>query len=427
MNILMLTNTYLPHVGGVARSVETFAQCYREKGHRVLIVAPRFEDMPEDKQHVVRVPAMLDLMGSGFSLPLPVPGFLTEALDAFRPDIVHSHHPYLLGMTAMRIARFNQLPIVFTHHTLYEEYTHYVAADAAAIRRFVAELATSYANLCDQVIAPSESLADLVQRRGVETPVEVIPTGVDVRSFGRGNRAGFRARYGIPADAFVVGHVGRLAREKNVEFLTEAVTAFLAMRPGTHFLVVGDGPMAEAMAALVEEAHLGPRAHFAGVAQGRTLIDGYHAADVFAFTSLTETQGMVLAEAMAAGVPVVGLDGPGVREVIHDGGNGRLLKSATAAEFATALDWVHHRSAEERESLRRTALETAEAFSVERTTTRALDVYGALLRTSRHDERQTQWDQLRELLRVEWEMMKGTAEAARFSLTVSQAEEEVLK
>lgn len=428
MNILMLTNTYLPHVGGVARSVETFAVAFRERGHRVLVVAPKFDGMPDIEQDVVRVPALLDLMGSGFSLPLPIPGLLSEALDAFRPNIVHSHHPYLLGMTAMRIARYHQLPLVFTHHTLYEEYTHYVAADAAAIRRFVAELATAYANLCEQVIAPSESLADLLRRRGVETSIEVIPTGVDVDGFSEGDGSALRARQGIPEEAFVVGHLGRLAPEKNVGYLAEAVAMFLHQTPQAHFLVVGNGPSAEEMTEILTRTGVAPRVHFAGVARGKQLTDAYHAMDAFAFTSQSETQGMVLTEAMAAGLPVVALDGPGVREVVSDGRNGRLLPSASpATEFAAAIDWIHDRPPTERSSLRREALKTADAFSVERTTKKALAVYSTQLSMAKHDQRQTQWEQLRELIKAEWEMMKGTAEAARFGFRLSQSDEQALK
>ncbi|MBS1220006.1 MAG: glycosyltransferase, partial [Proteobacteria bacterium] len=162
MNIVMLTNTFTPHVGGVARSVESFAEEYRKRGHRVLVVAPEFSDMPLEEVDVVRVPAIQNFNASDFSVALPVPSRLAETLDDFRPDIVHSQHPFLLGMTAVRIARYRQLPLVFTHHTLYEQYTHYVPGDSPALKRFVIELATRYANLCDQVFAPSESIRDLL-------------------------------------------------------------------------------------------------------------------------------------------------------------------------------------------------------------------------------------------------------------------------
>ncbi|HEY6131644.1 MAG TPA: glycosyltransferase, partial [Halioglobus sp.] len=139
MNIVMLSNTYAPHVSGVARSIEAFARQYRTFGHQVLIVAPEFNQHQSEKD-VVRIPAIQNFNGSDFSVVLPVTGLLGDTLDAFQPDIVHAHHPFLLGMTALRIARYRQLPLVFTHHTLYEQYTHYVPGDSPVLRRFAIQL-----------------------------------------------------------------------------------------------------------------------------------------------------------------------------------------------------------------------------------------------------------------------------------------------
>lgn len=221
MNILILTNTFTPHVGGVARSVAAFAEEYRKRGHRVLIVAPEFPGMPREEVDVVRVAAIRNFNASDFSVALPPLAGLGERLDDFRPDIVHSQHPFLLGMTALRIARYRQLPLVFTHHTLYEQYTHYVPADSPAMKRFAIDLATRYANLCDHVFAPSESIRKLLLKRGVTRPVTVVPTGVCPEHFAQGDGAGVRERMGIPASAFVVGHLGRLAPERIWNFSPE--------------------------------------------------------------------------------------------------------------------------------------------------------------------------------------------------------------
>ena len=146
MNILMMTNTCTPHVGGVARSVERFTSEYRRRGHRVLVVAPIFENMPSQEVDVVRIPAIQHFSGSDFSVVLPIPAFLISAVEAFEPDIVHSHHPFLVGGTALRIAHLHETPLVFTHHTMYEQYTHYVPGNSAVLKRFVIKLTTSYAN-----------------------------------------------------------------------------------------------------------------------------------------------------------------------------------------------------------------------------------------------------------------------------------------
>lgn len=425
MNIVMATNTYTPHVGGVARSVEAFTSEYRRRGHRVLVVAPEFPHMPAHERDVVRIPAIQNFNGSDFSVVLPVPGRLREALDRFAPEIVHAHHPYLLGMTALRIARYRNLPLVFTHHTRYEEYTHYVPLNSPLLKRFVIELATRYANLCDQVFAPSRSIAELLRSRGVTTPVAVVPTGVEITRFARGDGAGLRASLGIPQDAFVVGHVGRLAPEKNLHFLAEAVAAFLKTEPRARFLVVGKGPSDADIRSVFEAEGLAGRLHRAGILQPPRLADAYHAMDVFAFASKSETQGMVLTEAMAAGVAVVALDAPGVRDVVQDRHNGRLLEAETVTAFVQALAWVASRSPAQRHALRSAALATAQGFSLERTADLALGHYQALRSRApgAKAEADAEWERVLNLVKAQWKITKGLAEAAGVALGVAEPPE----
>ena len=322
MNILMVTNTYLPHVGGVAKSVESFTQAYRRRGHRVMVIAPEFENMPEDEEDVIRVPAIQNFNGSDFSVRLPIPGFVFASLDEFRPDIVHSHHPFLLGDTALLVAASFNAPLVFTHHTMYEQYTHYVPLDSPQLKRFVIQLSTGYANLSDQVIAPSQSIAEILKQRGVEKNIEAIPTGVDVTEFAQGNKERFRKKMEIPLKAKVIGHTGRLAPEKNLRFLAQAVTQIIRDQTEIHFLVVGEGPSKKEIQSIFENSGVTSNLHFSGSLNGQDLVDSYHAMDLFAFASKSETQGMVLVEAMAVGLPVVALDAPGARDVVIHQTNG---------------------------------------------------------------------------------------------------------
>jgi 1,2-diacylglycerol 3-alpha-glucosyltransferase len=418
MNILILTNTFTPHVGGVARSVTAFTEEYRKRGHRVLVVAPEFPDMPQHEVDVVRIPAIQNFNASDFSVVLPIHPSLSDTLDAFRPDIVHSQHPFLLGMTAVRIARHRGLPLVFTHHTLYERYTHYVPGDSPALKRFTIELATRYANLADQVFAPSESIRDLLQQRGVVTPIAVVPTGVRLAHFAQGDGAGFRRQMGIPQDAFVVGHLGRLAPEKNLEFLARAVADFLGNQPNAHFLVIGSGPSEAAMRDVFARAGLEARLHVAGILQQQALADALHAMDLFAFASTSETQGMVLTEAMAAALPVVALDAPGAREVVRDRHNGRLLPEATPAAFSAALQWVSALPSESLRELKQAALDTAEAFSMPRSADKALACYEALkpraVAESSGDD--SGWEELMTAIRTEWDILKSVAGAGDAAL-----------
>jgi glycosyltransferase involved in cell wall biosynthesis len=414
MNILILTNTFTPHVGGVARSVAAFTEEYRNRGHRVLVVAPEFHDMPHNEIDVVRIPAIQNFNASDFSVVLPIHPWLSDRINAFRPDIVHSQHPFLLGMTAVRIARHRALPLVFTHHTLYEQYTHYVPGDSPALKRFTIELATRYANLADQVFAPSESLRDLLLQRGVIKPIAVVPTGVRPEHFAHGDGAAVRKQMGIPEDAFVVGHLGRLAPEKNLEFLAQAVADFVTHQPHAHFLIIGTGPSESAVRDIFARTGLEARLHVAGVLQQQALTNALHAMDVFAFSSTSETQGMVLTEAMAAGLPVVALDASGAREVVRDRHNGRLLQEATRAAFSAALQWVVGLPADALRDLKQAARDTAEEYSMSRSADKALGCYEALKpgKSAGFGEQVGAWEEVMAAIKAEWDILKSMAGAS---------------
>lgn len=413
MRILMMTNTYAPHVGGVARSVSAYSQVYREMGHDVLVVAPAFDGMEEDEAGVIRIPAIQNFNGSDFSVVLSDSGLLTAAVEQFAPQIIHSHHPFLLGSTALRLATVRSLPLVFTHHTMYEQYTHYAPGDSNLLKRFVAALSTHYANLCDQVFAPSESIATVLAERGVRTPIEVVPTGVRKEAYTGGDGLGFRLAMGLPKDAFIVGHVGRLALEKNLLFLTRSVARFLKQLPQALFLVVGGGPCRKDMRAIMNEAGVGDRMVLTGVLDHPLLTSAYRAMDVFAFASKSETQGMVLTEAMAARVPVVALDAPGVREVVVDQRNGRLLHEESEEGMAAALGWCATLGRARYDRMRDEALTTAQAYSLEKCAARALPIYARLHRHAVEQiaEEQSLWDDAMRRIEAEWTVFRGIAES----------------
>jgi 1,2-diacylglycerol 3-alpha-glucosyltransferase len=414
VNIAMFTNTFIPHVGGVARSVQDFAQEFRRMGHRVLVVAPVFEGTPENEPGVLRIPAVQDFKGSDFSVPVPIPGRIARALATFHPDIVHSHHPFLLGDAALRAESAHSVPAVFTHHTRYEQYTHYVPGDSPTMKRFVIELVTGYCNLCDAVVAPSSTIASILAERGVKVPVDVIPTGVDTGRFSSGDGVRFREQAGIPPAAFVIGHVGRLAPEKNLLFLGEVVCTYLSENPNAHFLLVGDGPMKPELVELFRRQGLGDRLHTIGVLDRRSLVDAYCAMDVFAFASQSETQGMVLAEAMAAGTPVVAVDAPGVREIVRDGENGRLLPAEDPGGFVAALVWTARLSPEQREPLEQGMKRTAEEFSMHNTARKMLRLYERLIGSApgARSIEESPWEKARKKIKTQWEIMRIYGQAA---------------
>ncbi|HDS83810.1 MAG TPA: glycosyltransferase family 4 protein [Phycisphaerales bacterium] len=413
MNILMMTNTYLPHVGGVANSVSASTAELKKRGHRVIVVAPEYEQAADDEADVIRLPAIQHFNGSDFSVIVPIHGFLHHRLDKFKPDIVHSHHPFLVGSTAVRVAKKYDLPLVYTQHTMFEQYTHYVPVGYEKLKQFVVRLSTGYANMTDTVIAPSGSIADILRRRGVNRPIEVIPTGIDIHRFAAGDGQIFRQRQTIASDVPVVGHVGRLAPEKNLAFLCESVGAFLQQNPRARFVVVGYGPSEHTMKEIFVRLQVQDRIHWVGKLKGQQLAEAYHAMDVFAFSSKSETQGLVLAEAMACGVPVVALDAPGVREVVQDGVNGYLLSDENSLSFARAMEKYVNLSSEQKREFAAQARQTADAFSLDKCITKLLTVYRRLTEKSyaqRHKD-ESPWEKMIAHIKTEWDLLSNLTDA----------------
>jgi len=417
MNICMFTNTYLPHVGGVACSVALFAKDLQNLGHQVLVVAPVFPDelQEERQENILRVPAIQNFNGSDFSLRIAVPFKIANRIKEFQPDIIHSHHPYLLGDAALRTAWRRNIPLVFTHHTLYEKYTHYVPLDSNNLQRFVINLSTQYANLCNRVIAPSHSVAELIKERGVTTPIEEIPTGVDLDFFNHGQGERFLREQGIANQKPVIGHVGRLAPEKNLRYLAEAAALFLKNHQGT-FLVVGKGASEKEILNAFQSIRLDQKVMLVGEKTGRELSDAYSAMDLFLFASKTETQGMVLVEAMAAGQPVIAVDASGVREVVEDGQNGRLLREdASQEEFARAINGFVS-NPETAQKWRQGALKTAGSFARRKVANYLLQLYESVTNEyaakSRGADDLNAWDKILGGLKAEWALISQKAAAS---------------
>jgi len=413
MKIVHFTNTYLPHVGGVANSVRTIAERLRRDGHEVMVIAPEFEgddgkstEGPEGVR-IVRVKAIQDFNKSGFSWRIPGTGDVSPTLREFDPDLIHSHHPFLLGDTAVRFAYQHERPVVFTHHTRYDEYTHYLMKPNETLRRIATELAGRYEQLCDGVIAPSESIRDFIRGQAVDTPIEVIPTGIDPEKYSQGDGAAFREKHGIPAKARVAGHVGRLAPEKNLPYLARAGAEFLRWHDDARLLVVGDGDSAGEMRRIFEEERVQERVIMPGKLTGQALVNAYHAMDVFLFSSHTETQGMVIAEAMTAGKPVVALDASGVREVLRDGKNGFLLDSdAPAGALARATGRFFELADEERQKFSEAAVETAHAFSLETSHGKLIQLYEKVSRRHQNEGHTMEpWEEFLNRAEAEWELL----------------------
>lgn len=417
MKILMVTNTYFPIVGGLEKSIESFSAKFRQWGHEVIIAVPELEGMERNDQGIIQMPA-LHAGQSDFSLALPIFSALTKVVDSFQPDVIHTHHPFLMGEMALRLAARYAKPLVFTYHIMFDQYSHYLPVPSYLGKRFLVELAVGFANMSTRVIAPSESVRKILQQIGVQKYIHVVPTGVEIEAFAEGNGAKVRQALGISAQDWVLGYVGRLAPEKNLEFLADGVIPFMKANSKAHFVIAGKGPSQGLLEKLFLEAGLKERLHMQGVMQGKDLADCYHAMDAFVFASKSETQGMVLCEAMAAGVPVIALDAPGAREVVKDFENGRLLKRENKEEFQDALTWCFECDSHQWKKLQENAKKTARIFSMDTCAKHALKVYEAALADdlSLIIAKQNEWRRWMRRFRAEWNIMANFGRATRLAL-----------
>jgi glycosyltransferase involved in cell wall biosynthesis len=248
--------------------------------------------------------------------------------------------------------------------------------------------------------------------------VDIVPTGIEIEKFASGDGIKFRNSYGIPLDAFVLGMVSRLAPEKNLDFMGLAVKQYLQNNSKAVFLLIGSGPSEQKLKKMFETEKMQRRFFDPGALLSQTLIDAYHAIDLFVFTSKTETQGLVVTEAMAAGVPVVAIDGPGIGEVVTDRKNGRLLKNENVEEYCEALQWVFDRGNHKRQMLKLAAKETAAFFSQQICAMRAVEIYKALLEKKcvEKDRFNCAWARAKRFMRVELELLKNRTRATGAAL-----------
>jgi glycosyltransferase involved in cell wall biosynthesis len=413
----MMTNTYTPIVGGVEKSIKTFTANLKDKGHDVLIAAPEYQDRPAQEENVVRVPSLQKFNGTDFSVNLPVPGLLSKLMKRFQPDIVHSHHPFLMGDVALRMARQYEIPLIFTYHTMFEQYLHYLPIHNEKVKRFVIELSCGYANLTHQVIVPTRSVHDVLRERDVTTPIAIIPTSIDVKAYAHGDGGAVKRDHGIPADAYVIGHVGRLEPEKNLEFLAISVAGFMQQHENIHFLVVGKGSLTEPISKIFQDRGIQDRLHFSGILEDQDLINSYHAMDVFAFSSHSETQGVVLMESMAAGVPIIAVDAPGARDVIQNEENGKIIATDDEQRFIQALSWHYEMAPQAKDRIQQNALTTAKEYSHGHCVNKLIDVYTSSASQKIKPSSDTKgWTKIMNRVKAEWDLLKNITEASETSL-----------
>jgi 1,2-diacylglycerol 3-alpha-glucosyltransferase len=335
MRVGLFTNNYLPFRGGVTTAVETLRQGLEAQGHQAWVFAPASSAPHDDPGFVFRYPSVPAPTYPGFALPLPFSKRLSRAALALDLDIFHAQHPFLLGVTARRLARSQGRPLVFTYHTRYEKYAHYVPLPEPLVASLAVRLASRFADSADLVIAPSARIAESLADVGVKARIAVVPTGVPLDLFRPGDRGEARRQLGLDEAAPLCLYVGRLDREKSVERVIDAFGSIALAVSGARLLLVGQGSHEAALRRRAAASPVSEAIRFAGSVAREELPPYYQAADLFLFSSETETQGLVLAEAHACALPAVAVRASGVDEVVRDGETG-LLTKADVEEMADA-------------------------------------------------------------------------------------------
>jgi 1,2-diacylglycerol 3-alpha-glucosyltransferase len=379
VRVLFVSDVYFPRINGVSTSIQTFRRDLAALGCETWLVAPRYPQGLNDDSRVLRQPSRYlffdpeDRMMHGRAA-------LKASLGLAEIDVVHIHTPFVAHWAGTRIASRLRVPLVETYHTFFEAYLHHYVPllPASVSRAFARAVSRRQCNAVDAVVAPSRQLADVLTSYGVERSIRVIPTGLDLAEFAGGDGAAFRARHDIAADRRVMLVVGRVAHEKNIGFLLRVLTEVRRAVPEVLFVIAGEGPARAALRRDVAARGLGEHVRFVGYLDRSTeLRDCYRAADVFVFASRTETQGLVLLESLALGVPVVSTAVLGTEEVLRDAA-GAIVVEEDVQEFAAAVTRVLTRA-----DLRRDLAAAARGFVAARWSSvemarRLLVLYGEL-------------------------------------------------
>ncbi len=377
MNIAVFTDTYKPEINGVITSIEIFRRQLESKGHTVYLFCPSYFGRETVAENVYRFPSTPYLFKKMSERRFVFPSLkVFWKLRKMEIDVIHSQVPANTGVFAILLSRFRRIPHVHTYHTLFMEYRHYMPVPRPVAVWLIEEISRRYCGRCQRVISPSMRIRRELERYGVNAPIDVIPTGIDIDP----NRkitpeSTIRTRHGIPKDRKLLLFVGRIGREKNISFLLRVMKMLAARRNDLCLMVVGDGPdrkrhLRELSSLKLE---LNKDIVFTGYVKRDEVFSYFKAAEVFTFASLTETQGLVLLEAMSMGTPVVAIDAMGVSDLLADG-RGGILCSLNEEEFAAQVERLLDDRALYEQKVTEANLK-AEEWSIERMAERLLESY----------------------------------------------------
>jgi 1,2-diacylglycerol 3-alpha-glucosyltransferase len=335
MHIAHFSNTYHPIISGVVRSVSAFRKALTDLGHNVFVFAQDAPDFEDKEPFIFRYPALNIGLPHEIPATIPFSPFIDKLFPSLKVDVIHSHHPILVGQAAADFAEKYCLPLVFTYHSRYLEHIQYLPIKSDAIDEFVKDLINTwldgYMRRCQHIVVPSESISQkIMEVHGITSSITVIPTGIDLDLFQQADGRNIRKRYGWDQNKILFS-IGRLVREKNWNRLLEAVKIVVEKNPDVRLVLIGDGDERDNLEVFTQELGISDHVEFLGNIPFEEVPAYFKAADIFCFASRSETQGLVTMEAMGAGLPVVAVDATGTRDVVSNGVDGFLTEDESEA------------------------------------------------------------------------------------------------
>jgi len=380
MRILMISDVYFPRINGVSTSIQIFMRELQQLGHEVTLIAPDYGQV-ETQANIIRIPSREILFDpEDRMLKRGHVKALRQRLMQQNFDVIHIQTPFVAHYLGVALAREFGIPCVESYHTYFEEYLfHYVPFLPKNWMRFVARYFTrKQCNAVDAIIVPSTAMQQVLTNYGVRQPLHIIPTGMELDRFTGGNGEHFRARHGIDPERPVMVFIGRVAFEKNIEFLLDVVQEARQRLPNILLVIAGEGPALASLKRRAARLLLQDNVLFVGyLSREDALLDCYVAGDIFVFASRTETQGLVLLEAMALGVPVVSTAMMGTRDILQ-ANRGALVAGENLEQFTHAAVRVLTNPLL-RERLRREALEYVQEWTASAMAKRLVTFYADVI------------------------------------------------
>jgi len=366
MRIGMMADVYQPHISGITNYISLNKVFLEKRGHEVYVFTSSDMDYTDIEPNIIRSPG-LPLLDTGYSISLSYTSRAKKLLSTM--EVVHVHHPFLSGSLALRYCRPRGIPIIFTNHTRYDLYSQaYLppVADiigAAAVQAYL----PAFCRACDMVISPSAGMRDVLVGFGVDTPIEIAPNGVDLRPFQNPSTSIDRQELGFSAEDVVLIYVGRLGPEKNLQFLLRSFAGVVQAYDHARLLLIGDGPERESLQELVTHTNICDCVKFTGMIPYEKIPAYLKIADAFVTASVSEVHPLTVVEAMAAGLPVLGISSPGIGDTIRDGESGYLVAREDMASFTAKMVRLV-REDDYRRQMGETARQAAAEYDIERTT-----------------------------------------------------------